>query len=203
MTNEELVTLLSSDISDEEKRDHMIKATTNNQDNHTAWLIHVKDVVKEDGDDKFDNEEPTSRYNAINIIKQKQKEVKESTEYSAINDNHNDSDDVIIVSTPNHEEIPSHRKPLPKFLLMILTLCTLLFIGLCLMFLIRQCRTSKDLQKPTPMLMQRHHQVVERHTDTIKIVSPQQYVDTIKKSGQEKDTVRKTSKDNIIETLDL
>jgi len=53
------------------------------------------------------------------------------------------------------------------------------------------------------MLMQRHHQVVERHTDTIKIVSPQQYVDTIKKSGQDKDTVRKTSKDNIIETLDL
>lgn len=203
MTNEELVTLLSSDISDEEKRDHLIKATTNNQDNHTAWLIHVKDVVKEDGDDKFDNEEPTSRYNAINIIKQRQKEVKESTEYSAINDNHNDSDDVIIVSTPNHEEIPSHRKPLPKFLLMILALCTLLFIGLCLMFLIRQCRTSKDLQKPTPMLMQRHHQVVERHTDTIKIVSPQQHVDTIKQSGQKKDTVRKTSKDNIIETLDL
>lgn len=68
MTNEELAALLSSDISDEEKRSQLIKATANNKDNHSAWLIHIKDVINEDGDDKLVNEEPTSRCNAINIL---------------------------------------------------------------------------------------------------------------------------------------
>ena len=68
MTNEELVALLSSDISDEEKRSQLIKGTANNKDNHSAWLIHIKDVINEDGDDKLVNEEPTSRCNAINIL---------------------------------------------------------------------------------------------------------------------------------------
>ena len=68
MTNEELAALLSSDISDEEKRSQLIKATANNKDNHSAWLIHVKYVINEDGDDKLVNEEPTSRCNAINIL---------------------------------------------------------------------------------------------------------------------------------------
>ena len=68
MTNEELAALLSSDISDEEKRNQLIKATANNKDNHSAWLIHVKYVINEDGDDKLVNEEPTSRCNAINIL---------------------------------------------------------------------------------------------------------------------------------------
>ena len=68
MTNEELVALFSSDISDEEKRSQVIKATANNKDNHSAWLIHVKYVINEDGDDKLVNEEPTSRCNAINIL---------------------------------------------------------------------------------------------------------------------------------------
>ena len=68
MTNEELVALLSSDISDVEKRNQLIKATANNKDNHSAWLIHIKDVIKETGDDNLVNEEPTARCNAINII---------------------------------------------------------------------------------------------------------------------------------------
>lgn len=68
MTNEELAAFLSSDISDEEKRSQLIKATANNKDNHSAWLIHIKDVINEYGDDKLVNEEPTSRCNAINIL---------------------------------------------------------------------------------------------------------------------------------------
>lgn len=68
MNNNELVALLSSDVSDEEKRQHLIAATANNQDNHSAWLIHVKDVIREDGDEQLFNEEPTARCNAINII---------------------------------------------------------------------------------------------------------------------------------------
>ena len=50
------------------ERSQLIKATANNKDNHSAWLIHIKDVINEDGDDKLVNEEPTSRCNAINIL---------------------------------------------------------------------------------------------------------------------------------------
>lgn len=68
MNNDELLTLLSSEATDEEKQKRMIEATFSNQDNHSAWLIHVKDVIREEGDEELENEEPTSRCNVINII---------------------------------------------------------------------------------------------------------------------------------------
>jgi protein phosphatase len=67
MSNEELVDLLSSDVSDEEKQRQLIKKTAVNQDNHSAWLIHVKDVVREEGDALLVDEERTSRCNVVNI----------------------------------------------------------------------------------------------------------------------------------------
>lgn len=83
MNNDELLTLLSSEATDEEKRRLLIEATLNNYDNHSAWLIHVESVVKEEGDDQLVNEEPTSRCNAINIIRQRE--------------NNEDKEDVVIV----------------------------------------------------------------------------------------------------------
>lgn len=82
MSNDELVELLSSDATDEEKRQHFITLTANNQDNQSAWIIHVKIVIHEEGDNQVDNEEPTSRCNAINIIRQRMDE---------------EEDDVVIV----------------------------------------------------------------------------------------------------------
>ncbi|MBR3481067.1 MAG: serine/threonine-protein phosphatase [Prevotella sp.] len=70
MGNDELVNILSAKETDESKRQQLVTATIGNQDNHTAWLIHVKEVIKEDGDDKLTNEEPTARCNAINIVPQ-------------------------------------------------------------------------------------------------------------------------------------
>ena len=68
MSNDELVGILSSKDSDAEKQSLLIKATSDNQDNHTAWIIQIKDVIKEEGDEALKNEEPTARCNAINII---------------------------------------------------------------------------------------------------------------------------------------
>ena len=68
MTNDELLTLFSSEKTDDEKCQQLKDATAHNQDNHSAWLIHVKDVVKEEDDKKIENEEPISRCNALNII---------------------------------------------------------------------------------------------------------------------------------------
>lgn len=68
MSNDELVGILSSKDPDAEKQTLLIKATSENQDNHTAWIIQVKDVIKEEGDEALENEEPTARCNAIIII---------------------------------------------------------------------------------------------------------------------------------------
>lgn len=70
MSNDELVSIMSSDMSDEEKRQQFITATIQNQDNHSAWILHVKDVIKGEGDEQLVNEEIISRFNAINIIPQ-------------------------------------------------------------------------------------------------------------------------------------
>ena len=67
MGNEELVSILSSKETDEGKCQQLVSATIDNQDNHTAWLIHVKEVIKDEGDEQLVNEEPTARCNVINI----------------------------------------------------------------------------------------------------------------------------------------
>lgn len=54
--------------TDEEIRQRLISATANNQDNHSAWLIHVEYAFPEEGDEQLVDEEPTARCNAINII---------------------------------------------------------------------------------------------------------------------------------------
>jgi protein phosphatase len=70
MSNTELVALFSSEKKDEEKRQQLILDTANSQDNHSAWLIHINDVISEEGDKELVNEEPTARCNAINILPQ-------------------------------------------------------------------------------------------------------------------------------------
>ena len=88
MSNDELMSVFSSEETDEEKQKLLIE-TDKNQDNHSAWIIHVKDVEKEEGDEQLVNEEPTSRCNAVNIIPQVVVE---------------DGDDVVVVKeAPNRQ----------------------------------------------------------------------------------------------------
>ena len=68
MTNSELLTLFSADMDDKIKVGQLKMATNQNFDNHTAWIIHIKNVFKEENDDQYENEEKTSRINAINIL---------------------------------------------------------------------------------------------------------------------------------------
>ena len=66
MGNGELVRIISSSASDEEKRQQLISATSYNDDNHTAWLIHVKDVSREKDEEELD-EEKSASCNALNM----------------------------------------------------------------------------------------------------------------------------------------
>ena len=123
MSNDELLTLLSSEETDEEKQKRLIEATDNNQDNHSAWLIHIKEVIEEKGDEALENEEPTSRCNAINIIPADNGEA----DVQIINED----DDVVVVSEP-----PTPKKkqiPFLKWIKWIIAaiLCLVLLVAAC------------------------------------------------------------------------
>lgn len=68
MENDELRSLLSSDKDDGEKRDELLKRTRDNKDNHSAYLVRIKGVALEEGDDRLANDEQTTPDNAINIV---------------------------------------------------------------------------------------------------------------------------------------
>ena len=122
MSNDNLTTLLSSEMEDEGKLQQLNADTSNNQDNHSAWLIHIKDIVKEKGDEQLINEEPTSRCNAINILPQ-------------ANDNSNVQivdDDVVVVSVPQK----SKKKQIPFLKWGIAAiLCLFIMIAACFVLL--------------------------------------------------------------------
>ena len=68
MDDDEILRLFSSNESNEVKRQQLIDATVGNSDNHSAYLIQVEDVQREQADSLITgNEEKTSRYNALNI----------------------------------------------------------------------------------------------------------------------------------------
>lgn len=121
MDNNELITLLSSNMKDEEKHQQLIAATSNNQDNHSAWLIHVKDVAKEDGDDQLVNEEQFSRCNAINILPQTDNKSEEQIF----------DDGVVVVSAPPK---PKSQIPFLKWGVVIILCLVVLVVARFVLF---------------------------------------------------------------------
>ena len=120
MSNNELEELFSSDAADDDKRQQLIDATSKSQDNHSAWIIHVKDVVMEEGDGQLQNEEQTSRCNVLNIMPV----VANDSDVQIADEN----DDVVIVSTP----IKTKKKQIP-FLKWIIAaiLCLVILVAAC------------------------------------------------------------------------
>lgn len=127
MDNDELCRLLSADGSDEKKRMQLIAATSDNKDNHSACLIHIKEVMREAGDNMLLDDEQTSKDNAVNIRPQSQ------------------SDDVSIVSRPTPKPQAEVRKSPKKgyTLYVLLAVCIILVGGLGYKML----RTQKTIQR--------------------------------------------------------
>ena len=65
MSDSELVDIFSKDISDEAKRDLLVESTKNNNDNHSAYIIRIKNTMLEDGDAFLKNDEANSPTNAL------------------------------------------------------------------------------------------------------------------------------------------
>lgn len=127
MDNDELCRLLSADGSDEKKRMQLIAATSDNKDNHSACLIHIKEVMREAGDNMLLDDEQTSKDNALNIRPQSQ------------------SDDVSIVSRPTPQPQAEVRKSPKKgyTLYVLLAVCIILVVGLGYKML----RTQKTIER--------------------------------------------------------
>lgn len=153
MSNDELLTLLSSEATDEEKRKQLIEATVNNQDNHSAWLIHIKEVVEEDSDNAFENEEPISRCNALNIMPV----VDSDSDVQVIVD----EDDVVMVSEP-----PTPKKKQIPFLKWIIAaiLCLVVLVAACFVLLGDDKKEKKQTSMPAVM----QNPITRKATDTIK-----------------------------------
>ena len=67
MEDEELLDVFSANVSDEEKRQMLISETSENKDNHSAYIVHIKEVSHDEADVSLVNEEPTAKCNALNI----------------------------------------------------------------------------------------------------------------------------------------
>ena len=61
MDDDELMELIGADGSNESKVDELIRRTTGNADNHSAYLIEVKSVTHEDGDHLYISDEVEAR----------------------------------------------------------------------------------------------------------------------------------------------
>ena len=67
MEDEELLDVFSANVRDEEKRQMLISETSDNKDNHSAYIVHIKEVSHDEADVCLVNEEPTAKCNALNI----------------------------------------------------------------------------------------------------------------------------------------
>lgn len=67
MEDEELLDVFVANVSDEEKRQMLISETSDNKDNHSAYIVHIKEVSHDEADVSLVNEEPTAKCNALNI----------------------------------------------------------------------------------------------------------------------------------------
>lgn len=71
MGDEELVDVLCCDMSWDEKREQLIELTKDNKDNHSAYIISIAEVVKEEGDEALCDDEATSKSNAVYLETQR------------------------------------------------------------------------------------------------------------------------------------
>lgn len=67
MEDEELLDVFSANVRDEEKRQMLISETSDNKDNHSAYIVHIKEVSHDEADVSLVNGEPTAKCNALNI----------------------------------------------------------------------------------------------------------------------------------------
>ena len=103
MDDDDILNLFSGHGDDEKKMKKLISATASNQDNHSAYIIHVESVTIESEDElNTVNEENTARFNVLNM-----KPINANS--TSIEEDDNDST-VVAPSTPSKPERTQRRK---------------------------------------------------------------------------------------------
>lgn len=106
MDDDDVFNHFSSRGDDEKKLKKLIAATAMNQDNHSAYIIHVESVTMESDDDVLGsvNEENTARFNVLNM-----KPISGNT---TKNDEEEDTDSTVVASStaPQPEPTPRPKK---------------------------------------------------------------------------------------------
>lgn len=94
LEDDDILNLFSSHDDDNMKMKKLISATSNNQDNHSAYIIHVESITIETEDElNTVNEEDTARFNALNM--------KPITGNAAANNEDDHDSTVVATSTPS------------------------------------------------------------------------------------------------------
>ena len=88
MEDDEILSILNMNVSDEEKAAELVRRTVDNADNHSAYLLHIKDVEHEPGDELLvsDEEEARRKNKALNDTHKDEawdKSMKENTASAA------------------------------------------------------------------------------------------------------------------------
>lgn len=73
MDDDGLVDVLCSKMTWEEKQEQLIEKTKCNKDNHSAYIINIAEVVREESDEALRDDEAASKCNAVYLEAQKDK----------------------------------------------------------------------------------------------------------------------------------
>lgn len=72
MSDQELIDLFTKNSSNEEKCQDLFQMTQENADNHSAYIIQIRDIEAEDGDEQLINDEAITKSNALLLEKREE-----------------------------------------------------------------------------------------------------------------------------------
>ena len=159
MSDSELFEIFASDITDEDKKQLLIRATADSKDNHTAWIIPIKGAIAEEGDELLENQEPTARCNALNITPPPPSSSDDDDDVQIADD-----DDVVLVSSPKQAK---QQLPIIKYAIAAVSIILVLFAA---WFLFLRPDGDNNAPPPQPTLLQKPitRDSVDKSKDTIK-----------------------------------
>lgn len=108
----QIVEWMASDTDDDQKRQWLIDNTTNSKDNHSAFLIRIKDVEKEEGDESLPNDEQTVKFNAINLHPVLRKQPEPAVEDTPVPERQGSPESQKVGKTERKRKRPSLAAPL-------------------------------------------------------------------------------------------
>lgn len=125
LENDGIINLLCSSATDKEKCLRLEEITCKNDDNHSAYIVHVKTVTREEDDDNLLDDEQKVKFNAINILPSVQ--IQENDDVKIVETNK--SGTAINRSDSGNSNQDSNSHGILKASIIILILLVAVFIG--------------------------------------------------------------------------